>query len=343
MQVRTCTGLLLLCLDCPAGNNNESGRNRHSVRDDHPVRRMCRSNDSKGELMNRHQLAGALCAGILAVISTSAAAIGVTYLAPGWSSGNFLTLTTSTRAIEFDAAGNLYIEDTSDDGGGVVEILKLDAASGYSSTATYASYASAYPGVTGLAFDGLGNLYVSERSLDGDAGIIRKIDAGTQTLLGDVMTFNNHRPTGIDADASGNIHYSGRKESDGTWGNIYDIDSTLTRSIVLGGTVATGIALDAAGNIFISTPQRTDLALLANSIYSFDPNDPLNPVLIATFDQRGGELAFDPAGNLYMVGDDKVSIVRLSAIPLPPALYLFGSGLLALLATNRHRRVGQPL
>ena len=83
MQVRTCTGLLLLCLDCPAGNNNESGRNRHSVRDDHPVRRMCRSNDSKGELMNRHQLAGALCAGILAVISTSAAAIGVTYLAPG--------------------------------------------------------------------------------------------------------------------------------------------------------------------------------------------------------------------------------------------------------------------
>ena len=38
----------------------------------------------------------------------------------------------------------------------------------------------------------------------------------------------------------------------------------------------------------------------------------LNPVLIATFDARGGELTFDDDGNLYMVGDDKISIIKLS-------------------------------
>ena len=38
----------------------------------------------------------------------------------------------------------------------------------------------------------------------------------------------------------------------------------------------------------------------------------LNPVLIATFDVRGGELTFDDDGNLYMIGDDKISIIKLS-------------------------------
>ena len=60
--------------------------------------------------------------------------------------------------------------------------------------------------------------------------------------------------------------------------------------------------------------KRTDLPLLSNSIYMFRSSDIslLNPVLIATFDARGGELTFDDNGNLYMVGDDKISIIKLS-------------------------------
>jgi len=276
-------------------------------------------------------------------------AIGVTFLASGWTSSNFLDLSTlntpyRTRSIEFDTDGNLYIEDPTDDiqldSSRKIEILKLDASTGYNSSSIFAEYTtdSTSAGVTGLDFDDLGSLYVSERSIDGDAGVIREIDVATKALLGDLMSFGNHRPTGVDADTSGNVYYTGRKESDGTWGNVYVIDSTANRTTLIDSVVGTGIALDASGNIFISTPQRTDLPLLADSIYMFDPNDLLNPILIATFDQRGGELTFDAAGNLYMVAEDQVSIVKLSAVPVPAAFWLFSSGLLGLFGISKSKK-----
>jgi streptogramin lyase len=264
-------------------------------------------------------------------------AVGVTFLAPGWSATDFHTLTTPTRSIEFDSLGNLYIEDVTDDNSGLIEILKLDASSGYSTSSVFASYSTGYKGVTGLDFDGLGNLYVSERSVSGDAGIIRKVDVATKAVS-DVMTFANHRPTGLDADTAGSVFYSGRKDSDGTWGKIFEIDSTSTRSELSSSTVATGMAVDAQGNFFISTPNRTDLALLANSVYRFDSGDFASPVLIASFDQRGGELTFDEAGSLYFVAEDGVSIVKLSAVPVPAAVWLFASGLAGLVGMARRKR-----
>jgi hypothetical protein len=292
----------------------------------------------KGERFMKSRLLGAVCACIFAFISTSSTAIGVTYLDSGWTSADFLTLTTHSRAIEFDSAGNLYIEDTADDNSGQIQILKLDASSGYSTSSVYASYSTSYLGVNGLDFDDLGSLYVSERSTDGDAGIIREIDVSTQTLLGDLMAFANHRPTGVDADTAGNVYYPGRRLSDGTWGKVFEIDAAATRTTLIDNTVGTGIALDSSGNIFISTPARTDLALLAKAIYMFDPADLLNPTLIATFDQRGGELTFDAAGNLYMIAEDQVSIVRLSTIPIPPTLWLFGSGLLGVVGMAKRKK-----
>ena len=275
---------------------------------------------------------------ILVLIPNLASAIGVTFLAPGWTVSDFHTLSTPTRAIEFDSLGNLYIEDTTDDNSGIIEILKLDASSGYSTSSSFASYSTSYKGVTGLDFDGLGSLYVSERSIDGDAGIIREIDVATQTLLGDVMAFANHRPTGVDADTSGSIFYSGRRESDGTWGKIFEIDSTMTRTELSATTVATGIAVDTLGNIFISTPNRTDLPLANNSVYKFAGGDFSSPMLIASFDQRGGELTFDDVGNLYFVAEDQLSIVKLSAIPIPAAIWLFGSGLIGLIGIARRKK-----
>jgi len=247
------------------------------------------------------------------------------YAAPGWTMTDFHTLCTATwpilctptRAIEFDSQGNLYIENTTDDESGFIDILKLDAASGFSTLPSYfATYSTTYKGATGLDFDGLGSLYVSERSVSGDAGIIREIDVATQVLLGDVMAFTNHRPTGVDADNSGNVFYSGRQETNGTWGKLFKIAPSLTRTELSASTVATGIALDTYGNIFISTPQRTDLALLSNSIYMFSSTDVglLDPRLIATFKQRGGELTFDDAGDLYMIAEDQVTIIKFSPI-----------------------------
>ncbi len=269
---------------------------------------------------------------------SSVNAATVTYLAPGWGASDFHTLSLPTSSIAFDSSYNLYIEDISDNSSGMVNILKLNAATGYSTSSVFTSYGTTYNEVTGLDFDGLGSLYVSERSLYGDAGVIRATDVATQALLGDVRTFNNHRPTGVDADVLGNVFYTGRKESDGLFGNVYQIDSTGTRTILIDNVVGTGIALDASGNIFISTPNRSDLPLLRNSIYMYNPSDLLNPLLIASFDSTVGELTFDDAGNLYTIDNiDNVSIIKLSAIPIPAAIWLFGSGLIGLVGVVRRK------
>ena len=111
------------------------------------------------------------------------------------------------------------------------------------------------------------------------------------------------------------------------------------RTTLIDNTVATGIALDASGNIFISTPNRTDLALLENSIYMFKPSDLLNPLRIASFDRTIGELTFDDAGNLYTIDNvDNRSIIKLSAVPIPAAVWLFGSGLIGLIGIARRKK-----
>lgn len=289
--------------------------------------------------MNIKSILGAFCVCVVALGTVSSVnAAAVTFLASGWVASDFLTLSSPTRSIEFDSSNNLYIEDKSDDNSGTINILKMDAATGYSSSSVFTTYSTTYQGVTGLDFDGLGSLYVSERSLSGDAGVIREIDVATQTLLGDVRTFANHRPTGVDADIFGNVFYTGRKESDLLFGNVYQIDSAGVRSILIDNVVGTGIALDDSGNIFISTPNKTGLALLSNSIYMFNPSDLLNPLLIATFDSTVGELTFDDAGNLYTIDNvDNLSIIKLSAVPIPAAIWLFGSGLIGLIGVARHR------
>lgn len=188
----------------------------------------------------------------------------VTFLAPGLNTTDFLTPGIPTRAIAFDSSDNLYIEDTSDDNSGTINVLQLTAASGYTGSISYASYpathnSTTYKAATGLACDGLGCLYVAERT------------------------------------------------------------------ILIDGRVATGIAVDASGDIFISNPEQTYLQLLGNSIYRFAANDLLSPELIATFDTRGGELTFGAAGNLYMVAGDQRNIIKLSravvrAMPCLPLL-----------------------
>lgn len=279
-----------------------------------------------------------VCVFTLGMVSSVNAAT-VTFLASGWGASDFLTLSSPTRSLAFDSSNNLYIEDKSDDNSGTINILKMDAATGYNTTSVFTSYSTTYQGSTGLDFDGLGSLYVSERSLSGDAGIIREIDVATQTLLGDVRTFANHRPTGVDADMHGNIFYTGRKGSNGTFGNVYQIDSMGTRSILIKDVVGTGIALEASGNIFISTPNRTDLSLLANSIYMFNPSDLLNPLLVASFDSTVGELTFDDTGNLYTIDNvDNLSIIKLSTVPIPAAVWLFGSGIIGLIGVARRKK-----
>ncbi len=71
----------------------------------------------------------------------------------------------------------------------------------------------------------------------------------------------------------------------------------------------------------------------------FNPSDLLNPLRIASFDSTVGELTFDNDGNLYTIDNvDNLSIIKLSAVPIPAAIWLFGSGLIGLIGIARRKR-----
>ena len=72
----------------------------------------------------------------------------VEFLAPGWNATAFLTPDIPTRAIAFDSSDKLYIEDTSDDNSGAINVLQLTAASGYTGSISYAAYPATHDSTT---------------------------------------------------------------------------------------------------------------------------------------------------------------------------------------------------
>jgi len=201
-------------------------------------------------------------------------AIDITYLVPGYFVSDSFLFDFETPAIAFDANQNLYTVDKRHFGGdplNTIDILKLDAATGYSTSSVYAIYSGF--GISGLEFDDQGDLYIAEFiRVDGflDQGRISRIDTSlTQSTIADLP---DYRPTGITLDADGTIYFPGRRESEPTVGSIYTIDPAVGIPVVLvSGFVGTGIAIDDCDNIFASTPFREDvLGQEARVIYMFD-------------------------------------------------------------------------
>jgi hypothetical protein len=268
-------------------------------------------------------------------------AFSVTYLDPQYNAVDFLTLDFSTNAIAFDADGNLYASDRINDGTGTAEILKLDAATDYTTSSVYMSYATTARNINGLDFNNAGSLFVSEANAGSDSGLIREIDTASLSVI-NTISLPDFRPTGIAADLDGNIFFPGRLNSDPGFGNLYQIDQFGVLGIIEPDFVGTGIELDASGSLFASTPRRDVSPLESMSIYT-DSSIPTQP-LLATFDDNAEELTFDLQNNLYVLGNknatDPQEIIRLSVVPEPisSTLFIVGGATLGFRQWRKKRR-----
>jgi sugar lactone lactonase YvrE len=251
------------------------------------------------------------------------------------------------QGVAVDGVGNLYIADTSNNRirkVGVNGLISTMAGGGSSGLGDGGPAASAsLSGPTGVAVDAFGNLYIAD---DGH-GRIRMVATnemistfagnGTQTYAGDGGAATNASlddPQGVDLDAYGNLY-------------IADTGNQLIREVTTNGLITTvagggssglgdggpatlaglnypaGVALDAAGNLYIADKSNyrirkvatngviSTVAGKANGSFAGDGG----PATNATLALPSG-VAFDAFGNLYIADeyDNRIRLVNPNGI-----------------------------
>ena len=159
-------------------------------------------------------------------------------------------------ALAFDAAGDLYISDYSN--GRVVEVSSLyvtgSTSTGIGTVIGTGSYTTSSLGITGVAVDPLGNIYIPDGYAGSDPSRVIKVTAaGVVSLLTPAgITFS--RPEGVSADGMGNIYVN-----DGGNNRIVEITTAGVASVLaIKGlpsptTLGTpfGVTVDPFGNLYI--------------------------------------------------------------------------------------------
>ena len=186
-----------------------------------------------------------------------------------------------TAGVAIDAAGDIYIADTSNSAickvsGGVITTVAGGNAQGYSGDGGPATSAELSE-PSGVAVDTKGNVYIADtynsviRKVN-SAGIITTIAGnGTGGYSGDggpATKAELDEPFGVTVDASGNVfiadtvnHVIRKVTTDGTIttfagnGTIFYNKGDGVPATSTGISNATGVAVDAAGNLYIATNQ----------------------------------------------------------------------------------------
>jgi IPT/TIG domain/Listeria-Bacteroides repeat domain (List_Bact_rpt) len=223
-------------------------------------------------------------------------------------------------AVAFDAKGDLYIASVLDDA-----VTVVPAASGvlFGKAVTaddpVTLISSGLDDPLGLAFDSAGNLFISNAVnntvsvLPVASGTVFGQSVTADTLSTVVSTGQDTTPFGIAFDRAGNLYIESNSAdtvsvlpaSSGTlFGRAVTTD-TLTTLISTGLDEPTGIAVDSAGNLYISngnpdSPSVSVFPVASGTLFGHVVKADNASTLISSGISEPWGLTFDSAGNLYV-------------------------------------------
>jgi pectin methylesterase-like acyl-CoA thioesterase len=214
---------------------------------------------------------------------------------------------TGLSQIAVDTQGNLYAV-----GSGAATIAKLTVTAPQASSAVPPTYSAGTVSYTptatpakpqGIAVDANGNIYIS----DGTNGAVYKISqtAAYEAPVTIAVGFTN--PTLLALDNSSNLYVY-----DAGAASIFKIAYLGARTTFLSSVAATGLATDAAGDVYVQT---------ASSVTEYPASGPATTVYTGGAAPNG--IAVDGNGNLYLSDATNTGILEV----LRPAVsYNFGTG-----------------
>ncbi|MBX9808411.1 MAG: SMP-30/gluconolactonase/LRE family protein, partial [Flavobacteriaceae bacterium] len=256
------------------------------------------------------------------------------------------------QGVTVDVLGNVYLADTDNN------LIRKISPTGYISPFAGSSIAGSTNGIgtaasfnspNGIAVDGSGNFYVTDR----DNNKIRKITqagvvstfagsgtAGSTNGSGTVASFNNL--SGIAVDVSGNVYVTESLNNKIRKITPTGVVSTFAGSGLQGsadgiGTVASfnypsGIAVDASGNVYVADRGNYKIRKItpAGVVSTFAGSGVRGSAdgtgTAASFGSPNG-VAIDTSGNIYITGDDYSKIRMITSTGVVSSFYsgVFGN------------------
>jgi sugar lactone lactonase YvrE len=230
--------------------------------------------------------------------------------------------------VALDATGNVYIADTGNN-----RVVKVAAVGGAQTVlgGIAAVGVPAYPSISfkapqGVAVDSLGNVYVADT---GNARVVEISPFGyfaPAVMLQFPGAPKLVTPVGIAVDSSGNVYVADSGFSSGIikilpgGGDLQPILGTTTltpgASVVgfgaSGITVPNGVAVDAAGDLYVSDSAGNFVTELSSST---GPGSAPFPLSFTGLSGPGG-LALDPNGNVYLsdTGNKRVLLMNRTLV-----------------------------
>ena len=236
---------------------------------------------------------------------------------------NLTSALSGPRCCVFDSTGNLWITNYTT---GTLQVLPVSSGTifGVSVTANTLKTITTLPtsGPWGMAFDGTGNLYIS----DFGHSTLKVLPVSSGTIFGASVTANTvatlftgaplSSPSALAVDAANNVYVANSGGSNIVaipkfTGTLFGTSVTANTPIALSKTSALsqprGITFDALGNLYYSDFGNTGIYVLravtgTTTIFGKSGTQNTQQELFSGLTQGPRGIHFDSAGNLYFAG-----------------------------------------